>query len=105
MSELNVVYSLPIDISVGTPVVPLTSGRTGNAIITAVERDKYTLVTDFGNEFTYTESELRNAYGEPEWASEHRLFYGTNENVEEALRERFNTQLELIQTQLEKLRG
>lgn len=105
MSESNVVFNLPLNLQVGTPIVPLESGRLGNAVITDVGKDRVTVVTDFGNEMRFTYGELRELFGEPEWAAEHRMYYETNTDPKGALVERWMTQIELLQQLVGKLTG
>jgi hypothetical protein len=103
MSKSSVVDNLPINLTVGSPIVPFTSGRLSNAVIFDITAEHVTVVTDFGNTIKYTHAELCETYGEPIWASEHRLFYGTNHDPINSLRDRFNTQLELINGVMEEL--
>jgi hypothetical protein len=96
MSKSNEVNNLPISLTVGSPIVPFETGRLGNAVIFDITMQHVTVVTDFGNTIKYSHAELRDAYGEPIWASEHRLYYGTNHDPLESLRERFRTQVDLL---------
>lgn len=91
------------DIKIGMPLVPQTTRNKSNAIITNVINDGVVAVTDFGNELFYTKAELASEYFIPHWAEEHMMYYGTIDSPTNALRERFETQIELIQLQLRKL--
>lgn len=88
---------------VGLPIVPLEVGRLSNAIITEVEDNTVTIVSDFGNEMKFTYNDITELYGKPEWADEHMAYYDALESPFNALRERFETQIELLQKQLEQL--
>jgi len=98
---------LPLNLFVGLKLVPLHTGRVGNAVITAIQDDSFTVVTDFGNEMKFTESELRGLFEWTEMQAEHVKLYqqviGEPFNFEDELRERFQVQLELIKEQLNKL--
>lgn len=103
MSKSSEVTSLPISLTVGSPIVPFTSGRNSNAVIFDITMHHVIVVTDFGNTIKYTHAELRDTYGEPIWAAEHRLFYGTNHDPLNSLRDRFRTQIDLLTDVLGKL--
>ncbi len=91
------------DFIVGLPLVPQRLGNKSNAIITKVVNDGVVIVTDFGNEVFYTKTEAAGEYFIPYWAEEHMMYYGADLDPQQALRERFEKQIELLQEQLGKL--
>lgn len=98
---------LPLELRPGLKLVPLYTGRIGNAVITSKLNQIYTVVTDFGNEMRFTESEIRGLFEWTEMQAEHEAMYeqvvGEPIDVQVELRQRFETQRELIDKQLKKL--
>ena len=88
---------------VAMPLVPKEVGDKGNAIVTSILNDSVVVVTDFGNEIIYTKAEVLDQYLQPSWTLEHMMYYGALKHPEVALRERFTSQIEYLQTQLDKL--
>lgn len=99
---------LPTNISIGLRLVPIYTGRVGNAIVTDRDENFITVVTDFGNEIVYTENEVRGLFEATESQREYEKMY--KEVMEEdidpirELLERFETQKELIEVQLKKVK-
>lgn len=100
--------SLPLVLKPGLKLVPLYTGRVGNAVITKAENDIYTVVTDFGNELKLTEKEIRGMFEATYAQFEYEVMYeqvmGEPIDVHKELVERFERQLELISKQLNKLK-
>jgi len=98
---------LPLNLTVGLKLVPLYTGRIGNAVITSKLNNIYTVVTDFGNSIKLTESEIRGMFEWTEMQAEHEALHeqvmGEPIDREAELRERFQTQLELIQERIKEL--
>ena len=99
---------LPLVLKPGLKLVPLYTGRVGNAIITEATDGYYTVVTDFGNELRLAENELRGMFEATYTQFEYEVMYeqvmGEPIDVHKELVERFERQLELISKQLNKLK-
>ncbi|WP_442864524.1 DUF2110 family protein [Alteromonas sp. BMJM2] len=105
MSSLAI--PLPDNLYVGLKLVPLHPGHIGNAVITEITEDRFIIVTDFGKEVRFTNEELRSLFSATTMQVENEYFMDLiHEPVDydKELRKRFETQRELIQQQLDKLK-
>ena len=87
-------------IKAGIPLVPLKYGNMGNAVYVKKDRGSHVIVTDFGTEIILSDEEIIGLYKIPDWwFSDYTQFLNENSDYF-SLKQRWSSQIEMLQEQL-----
>ncbi|AYA64285.1 hypothetical protein DS731_09920 [Alteromonas sp. RKMC-009] len=113
---MNNLLPVPEKVEVGLVLIPVVTGRIGNAVVTCVKDNGiFHVVTDFGTEVVLVREEIEQFFGVPDWHAAREYFRESLDDLfpqpidlkvdkgKQALLDRFRTQRDLIDKQIQKI--